>query len=122
MVPPVPIPNTEVKLPTPFVLVSDKTRNIGAVSLNFHMVKNISKKSALKQIENFFENISNKNPRDIKKVRKLAMSFNIKLGEKKKLFCKKCLKPYENPKIRIKNKLKILTCENCGYVSRWKVI
>ena len=29
---PVPIPNTEVKPPTPFVLVSEKTRSNGAVS------------------------------------------------------------------------------------------
>jgi len=32
---PVPIPNTEVKLPTPFVLVSHKMRSIGVVFTYF---------------------------------------------------------------------------------------
>jgi RNase P subunit RPR2 len=49
------------------------------------------------------------------------MSQNIKLEYKRKLFCKKCLNPYKNSKIRIKNKTKIINCENCGYVSRWEI-
>jgi len=41
------------------------------------------------------------------------------LKEKRKLFCKKCLKPYSGKeKVRIKNKVKTITCENCGYISR----
>src|SRR3989338_7354301 len=41
-----------------------------------------------------------------KKTKKLAMSKNIKLGEKRKLFCKKCFTYFtsKNSEIRIKNK------------------
>jgi|TARA_B100000315_G_scaffold238060_1_gene255475 RNase P subunit RPR2 len=86
------------------------------------MKKRISKTLALKQIKEFFENIKEKKPKQIKKTKKLAMSQNIKLKDKRKLFCKKCLAPYQNPKIRIKNKIKSITCEHCGYISRWKIL
>jgi len=84
-------------------------------------MKKISKTEAKKQIQEFFENIKNKTPKEIKKIKKLAMKYNLPLKEKRKLFCKKCLAPYKNPKIRIKNKMKIITCQECGYVNRWKV-
>jgi len=84
-------------------------------------MKKLSKTEAKKQIENFFKNIKNKSQKEIEKIKKLAMSKKIPLKEKRKLFCKKCLSPYKNPKIRIKNKIKSITCENCGYISRWKV-
>jgi len=74
------------------------------------------------KIEEFFENIKNKMPKEIKKIKKQAMSQNIPLKEKRKLFCKKCLTPYSGKeKIRIKNKVKTITCKKCGNVSRWKV-
>ena len=84
-------------------------------------MKKLSKAEAKKQIEKFFRDIKNKNPREVKKIKKLAMSKNILLKEKRKLFCKKCFSSYQNPKIRIKNKIKSVTCRNCGYVARWKV-
>ena len=84
-------------------------------------MKKISKIDAEKQIEEFFFYIENKNPKEIKKIKKLAMSHNIKLGDKRKLFCKKCFMPYKNPSIRIKNDVLSISCENCNYVSRWRV-
>jgi len=84
-------------------------------------MKKISKTEAKEIIEDFFKNINDKSPLEIKKIKKIAMSKNIPLKEKRKLFCKKCLMPYKNPKIRIKNKLKSITCENCGHTSRWKI-
>lgn len=85
------------------------------------MKKATSKTEAKKQIEEFFKNIKDKSPKDIKKIKKLAMKYNLPLKEKRKLFCKKCFTPYINPKIRIKNKMKIITCQECGYVSGWKI-
>ena len=85
------------------------------------MSKKITKAQAKEKIGQFFSNISSKTPKDVKKLRKLAMKHNIKLGDKKKLFCKKCLTPYMNPKIRIKNNIKTLVCGNCNYVGRWKI-
>jgi RNase P subunit RPR2 len=81
-----------------------------------------SKTEAKKQIEEFFSDIKNKTPKEIKKIKSLAMSHNIKLGDKKKLFCKKCFAPYsEKDKIRINKDIKSVECGNCGYVTRYKI-
>ncbi len=85
------------------------------------MKNKISKSEIKKQIQEFFLNIKSKSQKDIKKIKKLSMSFNIPLKELRKKFCKKCFTPYKNPKIRIKNKIKITTCGNCNYISRWKI-
>lgn len=85
------------------------------------MKKKISKKEATQEIEDFFSDIRDKNPHDIKKIKRLAMQDNIPLGKNKRLFCKKCLAVHKNPKIRIKNKTKIITCGKCNYVSRIKL-
>jgi len=84
-------------------------------------MKKISKTEAKNKIQDFFKNIKTKTPRDIKKIKKLAMSKNIPLKEKRKLFCKKCFHAYDKPKVRIKNKIKSVTCNNCGNISRWKI-
>ena len=85
--------------------------------------QNISKQEAKKEIEEFFKDKENKKPKEIKKIKKLAMSFNIPLKEKRKLFCKKCFSVFnsKNSKIKIKNKIKSVTCQSCGYVSRWRI-
>ena len=85
------------------------------------MKSRISKSKVKKEIEEFFLNIKNKTPKEIKKIKKLAMKYNLPMKEKRKLFCKKCLVIYKNPRIRIKNKMKIITCKDCGYVTRWKL-
>ena len=85
------------------------------------MIKSkISKTEVESQLKQFFSNIKDKAPKEVKKIKRLAMRHNLPLKDKRKLFCKKCYSPYKNPKIRIKNKIKTVTCENCGYVVRWK--
>ncbi len=85
------------------------------------MKNKLSKSHAKKQIRDFFSNIKDKSPREVRKIKGLAMSKNIPLKDLRKTFCKKCLSPYKNPKIRVKKGMKIVMCENCGYVSRWKL-
>lgn len=85
------------------------------------MKNKVSKTETKKQIQEFFLNIKNKSPNEVKKIKRLAMSQNVPLKKLRKKFCKKCLVPYKNPKIRIKNKMKIITCENCDYINRWKI-
>ena len=85
------------------------------------MKKIISKTEAKKQIEEFFKNIKNKSPKDIKKIKKLAMGHKIPLKENRKLFCKKCLHPHKEPSIRVKNGLIKINCGECDYTSRWKI-
>lgn len=84
-------------------------------------MKKNSKSEAEKEIREFFLNIKEKSPKEIKKIKKLAMSHNIKLKELRKKFCKKCFSPYKNPKTRIKNKIKSITCEDCRYISKYKI-
>jgi len=84
-------------------------------------MKKLPKTEAKKQIQEFFSKIESKTPKEIKKIKKLAMRYNIHLKELRKRFCKKCFFPYKNPKTRIKNRGKSIVCENCGYVSRWKI-
>ena len=84
-------------------------------------MKKISKTEAREHISTFFQNIKNKSPEEIKKIKRLAMRHKIPLREKRKNLCKKCLAPYKNPKIRIKKKTKTTTCENCGCVARYKI-
>ncbi len=84
-------------------------------------MKKSSKKEAEEEIKNFFQDIKNKTPDEIKKVTKKAMSQNIKLKELRKTFCGKCFSPYKNPNIRIKRGKKSVRCENCDNISRWKI-
>lgn len=101
------------------------------------MKKTISKKEAGKIIEDFFKNLApkgvaretsgkistkgNKSPNEVKKIKRLAMQFNIPLKEKRKLFCRKCFVAYGNSKVRIKNGRKIVVCRGCGKRSGWKL-
>ena len=85
-------------------------------------MKKLSRTEALKEIGDFFSEIKSKTPKEVKKIKTLAMSFNILLKERRKKFCKKCLSHYiGNEKTRIKEGIKSTTCEKCGFVSRWKV-
>lgn len=85
-------------------------------------MKKPSKKEAEERIKEFFLNIKNKTPDEVKKMKKLSMRFGLKLGDLRKKFCKKCLYPYSGKeKIRIKNKMKSVECENCENTNRWKI-
>jgi RNase P subunit RPR2 len=84
--------------------------------------KKLSKSEAKKEIEEFFEKVKTKKPKEIKKIKKLGMRYNLPLKDKRKLFCKKCFFPYkEKEKIRIKRGIKSIVCEKCGSVARWKM-
>ncbi len=82
--------------------------------------KRLSKKEAEEKIEKFFSDIKNKTPEEVRKIKRLAMHYNIKLGKFRKKFCKYCF----SPKLRvvsIKNGIKRVRCESCGRISRWKI-
>jgi RNase P subunit RPR2 len=85
-------------------------------------MKKDSKTESRIKIEEFFEKIKDKTPKEIKKIKKLAMSQNIPLKEKRKLFCKHCLASYSGKeKVRINQKEKSIECNNCKKISRWKI-
>ena len=83
-------------------------------------MKKISKTETEKEIKEFFKDIKNKTPKEVRKIKKLAMSHNIKLEDHRKKFCKNCYSPIEG-KIRIKDKIKSVRCKNCGHISRYKI-
>jgi RNase P subunit RPR2 len=85
------------------------------------MVDKLSKSEILEKVQETFSKTPSKE--EIRKIRILAMTKNIKLGENKKKFCKKCLTFFNstNSSIRIKKPYKILKCLNCNNISRYKL-
>jgi RNase P subunit RPR2 len=84
------------------------------------MKSKLTKKQAEKKIREFFKKIKEKTPEEIRKIKRLAMHFNIKLGERRKKFCKHCYSPKLKVK-SIKKGVKIVKCGECGKISRWKI-
>ncbi len=85
-------------------------------------MERISKTEVKEKVEKFFKNIKGKTPKEIKKMKKLAMKYNISLGDRRKLFCKECFVAFnpKNHKVRIKKGKKVIICGGCSYVTRWK--
>jgi len=81
----------------------------------------LSKQEIKEKINNLFSN--NPSPNEIKNIKKLATTKNIKLGDLRKKFCKKCYNLFNsiNSKIKIKKKIKIIKCNSCGQISRYKL-
>jgi RNase P subunit RPR2 len=84
------------------------------------MKSKLSRKETEEKIKEIFSN--NPNPKEVKKAKKFAMSKNLKLGNLKKKFCKKCYNLFDskNSEIKIKKGFKIIKC-NCGNISRYKL-
>lgn len=85
------------------------------------MKQKLSKTEAQEKIKDFFSHIKHKSPEEIKKIKTLAMSHNIKLGDLRKLFCKNCFSPHgRNSSMTLKNGFINITCGNCNFKNRWK--
>jgi len=84
------------------------------------MKPKISRKEILKKITSFFEN-GELDSKDIKKIKKLAMSKNIQLGEYRKRFCKNCFSDLKNGKVRVSKFYKSIECSKCKFKNRWKI-
>ena len=85
----------------------------------------MSKKLTQQEINERIKETFSKNPSsiEIKKIKNLAQSRNIKLTTYKNLFCKKCLTFFNptNCSVRIKKPYKIITCLKCNYKFRKKL-
>lgn len=79
------------------------------------------KRKIEEEVEIFFRDIESKSPKEIKKIKRLAMSKNIPLREEKRLFCIKCFNVYKNPTVRIKKGFKIIKCGKCKFRRIWKL-
>jgi RNase P subunit RPR2 len=83
--------------------------------------KKLSKQEIQKEINRIF--LKNPNPKEIKKAKRLAMSKNIKLGDLRKKFCKKCFTLFKNNNysVKINKGFKTIRCKTCNYISRYKI-
>ena len=83
-------------------------------------MEKLSKIEANERVEEFFKDLKNKSPEEIRKIKKMAAHYNIKLGDKRKKFCKECFS--QNLRVKsVKNKAKTTECKDCGAISRWKI-
>ncbi|MCH8945328.1 MAG: hypothetical protein IIA85_00195 [Nanoarchaeota archaeon] len=84
-------------------------------------MKKPSKTEVNQEIEEFFSKITSKTPKEVKKIQRLAKSKNIKLGEKRKTFCRKCLNPFKHPNILVRKGFVKIICNHCENRSKWKI-
>lgn len=84
-------------------------------------IKNkMTRGEAKEEIDSFFER-DKFTSAEMKKIKRLAMKFNIKLGERRKKFCKKCFSDLKNAGVKTEKGHRITRCGSCGYISRWKI-
>lgn len=76
-------------------------------------------KEAQKRIDEFFKR-EKFSAGELRKIKRLAMKFNIKLGVYKRKFCKNCLSQLKG-KTRVDKNYKTVKCENCSYLNRFKI-
>lgn len=79
----------------------------------------ISKAEAFEKINNFFKK-DGFSPNEIKKIKRLAMKFKIKLLPYKNKFCKSCLFPLKG-RIRITRANKTIECSHCNHRNKFRL-
>lgn len=82
-------------------------------------LKKLTRTEAQEKIDDFFRSQSF-TANEVKKIKRLAMKYNIKLGAFRRLFCKKCLSQLRG-KIRITKTYKIIDCEKCGFRNKFRL-
>jgi len=81
-------------------------------------MEKMNKKHADEEISEFFREKHNSD--EVKKIKKTAMRYRIKLKDLRKKFCKKCFSM--NLKFRkVGNNIKTVECSDCGNLMRWKI-
>ncbi len=81
-------------------------------------MEKLIKKQVEKKIKDFFK--TKHDSKQVKKIKKLGMRNQIKLGKLRKLFCKKCYSM--NLKVKsIKNNIKSVECKDCKYINRYRI-
>jgi len=89
------------------------------LSTDNSMKPSLIRSEATEKIHSFFQS-SNFEPKDLKKIKRLAMKYHHPLKLYKKLFCKSCLNPLKG-KTRISKRYKRVECNVCSYKNKWKI-
>ena len=84
------------------------------------MKSKLSKSQAEEKISQFFQKESF-TKEEMKKIKRLAMKFKIKLGNYRRNFCKKCLSKLKG-KTRVSKIHKTIICKDCGYKNRFRLV
>jgi RNase P subunit RPR2 len=84
------------------------------------MKRKLTRTEAFGRIEEFFKKKSLKSE-EVRKIKRLAMLYNIKLGKYRKRFCKKCYSDLKTGKVKSSKGFRNVECSNCGNKSRWKI-
>tara|TARA_Y100000310_G_C20454274_1_gene702271 strand:+ start:420 stop:674 length:255 start_codon:yes stop_codon:yes gene_type:complete len=83
------------------------------------MKLSLNRTEATEKIHSFFQSNDFK-PKDLKKIKRLAMKYHIPLKPYKKLFCKSCLNPLKG-KTRVSKEYKRIECNICNFKNKWKI-
>lgn len=83
------------------------------------MKTTLTKKQVESKLSEFFQQ-KDFTPEQLKKVKRIAMKFNIKLSNYRKSFCKKCLNPLAG-KITIDKTHKTIICKHCGFRNKIRI-
>jgi len=83
------------------------------------MKSKLSKQQAQEKIHEFFKK-EDFTAKEVKKIKRLAMKFNIKIGKLRQNFCKKCLSKLKG-KTRISKTHKIIICKICRYKNKFRL-
>ncbi len=83
------------------------------------MKKKLTRKEAEEKIRKFFAD--KHNAKEVRKIKRLAMAYNIKLRGLRKLFCQKCYS-MDLKMRRIKNKIRTVECSNCRNLIRIRLV
>lgn len=80
------------------------------------MKTKVSRSEAQEKISLFFQR-EKFSADEVKKIKRLAMKFNIKLGKNRRRFCKKCFSQLKG-KTRVSKTHRTIECEACGFLNR----
>jgi len=84
------------------------------------MKKKMSKKEAEEKIKIFF-NSDKLDAKSVKKIKRLAMKYKIRLEDYRRRFCKECYSDLKYGKVRVSKMYKNVECGKCGKLNRWKI-
>jgi len=84
------------------------------------MKKTLSRLEAQEEINEFFGGGRKFSVNEVRKIKRLAMKYNIKLGSYRRLFCKKCFS-FLKGKTRVTETHKIVECGRCGAVNKQRI-
>ena len=83
------------------------------------MKRVISRIEAEKRIEKFFER-KRFSAEEVRKIKRLAMKYKIKIGNFRKFFCKKCFSKLKG-RISVTKNHKSVICQSCNFKNKYRI-